>query len=419
MNKSFLAAILTVLSCAPVCAQEYAATWYVDGAKEKEQYRSHVTLECLKSDASVVYATGGVDLILTAMRLNKTSGAAIDEYRSTGHNSAVLADGGSKVLMEMCDVNTHIAQADGIVAKGEGTSVTIQEGSVSVTRSESAAVNALDNATFAVDGTTVKTFSSQSPSYYAANGGVIALDNGKGENSGQASPLFYAAPDGLITAAKCRMFANAWAIATLDGGKVTLNSNELTAGSVCGFLMHGIGTRNDVTGVLELTKNKITVAEGPLFIVTNTNARIKLSGNSISSSSRELLSVRSDDWGVKGQNGGHAVLNVGKQSLSGNITVDSISSLRLELEKGAKLTGSINGVENRAAQVNVVMAAGSGWTIKSDCHITSIEFAQPIEKAVKQIKGKYNVYYDAANPANAPLGGKEYKTSGGKLLPWK
>lgn len=256
MNKSFLAAILTAVTCAPLCAQEYSATWYVDGAREKEQYRSHVSLECLKSDASVVYATGGVDLILTAMRLNKTSGAAVDEYRSTGHNSAVLVDGASKVLIEMCDINSHISQADGIVAKGDGTVVTIQEGTVSATRSESAGINALDGAVYAVNGTTVKTFSSQSPSYYAASGGVIAIQDGKGENSGSASPLFYVAPKGSITASKCRMFANSWAIATVDGGQVMLTGNELTSGSVCGFLMRSPEAQTDQMGVLEHESDK-------------------------------------------------------------------------------------------------------------------------------------------------------------------
>lgn len=419
MNKSILAAVLTVAACAPLCAQEYTATWLVDGAKEKEQYRSHVSLECLKSSSSVVYATNGTDLILTAMRLNKTSGAPGNDYRTTGNNAAVLADAGSKILMEMCDVNSHTAQADGITATGSGTVITVREGSVSATRSESAGMTAINDGVIAVSGTTVNTFSNQCPSYYAANGGTVAVKDGKGENKGQASPLFYAASKGTITADKCRMFANSWAIATIDDGQLTLTANELTANSVSGFLMHGVGNSNSGNARLILEKNTVSVTDGPLFLVTNTNADISVNSNKLSISSHELMSVRADDWGVKGQNGGHAVLHVANQSLQGNITVDSISSLTLDLGKGGKLTGSINNVENREAQVRVVLGAGSSWTVKSDCYISSIEFAQPVDKALKQIKGKFNVYYNPQDPANAPLEGKEYKTSGGKLLPWK
>ena len=44
---------------------------------------------------------------------------------------------------------------------------------------------------------------------------------------------------------------------------------------------------------------------------------------------------------------------------------------------------------------------------------------QPVEKAVKSLKGKHTIYYDPSDPANAPLGGKEYKTGGGRLCPLK
>ena len=44
---------------------------------------------------------------------------------------------------------------------------------------------------------------------------------------------------------------------------------------------------------------------------------------------------------------------------------------------------------------------------------------QPLEKGLKQLKGKHTIYYDPSDPANAQLEGKEYKTGGGKLCPLK
>ena len=119
------------------------------------------------------------------------------------------------------------------------------------------------------------------------------------------------------------------------------------------------------------------------------------------------------------RSGGHATLEVEKQALSGDIFVDSISSLELKLNKGGKLNGQINDKENRCAVVNVHMGKGSSWTSKGESYVTSIVFEQPLAKGLKQLKGKHIIYYDPADPANAPLEGKEHKTGGGVLRPLK
>ena len=393
----------------------YRATYYVDGNKNEEQYRSHTSIESIEPCASVVYATNGVNLNLMRMRLNKTSGSYNEtDRRETGLNSTLLADAGSKVLLEYCEVNSHTAQADGVSASGEGTEVTIQDGSLSMSRAGSAAANATNKATITVIKAKANTFSNQSPVFYTSNEGTMSIDGVMGETTGQASPLFYSAGD--LTAENCRMSAARWTVGTVDGGNMYLRKNDLKSGSVCGFLVYGNKT-TDASGTLKLEKNKITVPDGPLFLVTNTQAEITVTNNKFSYKGNVLMEVRADDWGVKGSNGGHATLNLEKQSLNGSILVDSISSLVLNLKKGGKLKGQLNAQENRCAQVKVVLEAGSAWTSKGDSHLTSIVFNVPVEKGVKQLKGKHTIYYDASDPANAPLGGKQYKTGGGMLMP--
>ena len=162
----------------------------------------------------------------------------------------------------------------------------------------------------------------------------------------------------------------------------------------------------------------MTVDAGPMFLVTNTSAEITVSGkNSVTCKSGELISVRADDWGVKGSNGGKAVLNIEKQTLAGESFVDSISSLGVVLKKSGFLKGQINRKENREAEVRVTMEAGGKWKSKGESHVTSIVFNQPLEKGLKQLKGKHTIYYDASDPLNAPLEGKVYKTGGGELRP--
>jgi hypothetical protein len=399
--------------------REIRASWLVDGNVEKYENRSHTALESMEQGSSVIYATNEADLILTKLRMNKTSGSVMDDdRRETGVNSALLADNGSHVRVEDCEVTSHSSNSDGITMCGQGTIATVQEGKVTTYKSGSAGIVANHNAVITVFKTEVVTASNQSPSFYTIDNGQIDITEAFGQSAGQASPLFHSS--GIMTATKCRMTSAKWTIGNVENGILTLVKNDVKAGGISGFLVYGTKSKA-AYGTLILAKNSISVAEGPLFLVTNIDdANITVAGNNkISLKGKELMSVRSDDWGVKGANGGHATLTVGKQSLKGNIEVDSISSLTVNLIKKGKLDGQINKVENRCAQVNVNLAAGSSWTSKGDSYISSITFEQPLAKGLKQLKGKHTIYYDPANPANAPLEGKEYKTAGGALRPLK
>ena len=421
MFKRILSSFLVTLFCVVLYGQrsDFAATYYVDGSKEKYQYRSHTSIESIDQGTSVVYATNGVNLNLTKLRMVKSSGGINDSNRrETGLNSVLLVDGGSNVVLEACDVTSHTAQSDAISVTGDDTKVKMQDGTISVSRAGCAAVNVMFSGSIVMDKTIVKTQSGQSPLFYASNSGTIDVTNIMGDSQGQGSPLFHVLSTGHINASKCRISSAKYTIGNIDGGTMSLYDNELVAGNDCGFMLYGAKSA-DGHGVLTLVKNSIEVNKGPLLMVTNTTADIMLSGNKISSKSDDLMIVSADEWGVEGQNGGHASVHIEKQSLSGNITVDGISSLLLELKKGGKLNGQINGDENREADVRVVVGAGSSWTSKGVSYLKSIVFSQPIEKGLKQLKGKHIIYYDPNDPENAPLGGKEYKTAGGMLRPLK
>ena len=171
---------------------DYKATYYVDGNVEKDQYRSHISLESLAPGASTVYATNGVHLVLTRMRINKTSGSLTDpDRRETGRNSVLLADGGSNVLVEYCEVNAHTQNSDGVSACGDSTRVRLIEGTVNVSRAGSAGLNAANKGKIIVEKTTVNTFANQNPSFYVCKDGTMEVHEAAGENVGQASPLFY------------------------------------------------------------------------------------------------------------------------------------------------------------------------------------------------------------------------------------
>lgn len=395
------------------------ASWYVDGNKEKSENRSHTALEATDQGYSVVYATNGVDLILTNLRMNKTSGGIVDsDRRQTGVNSALLADAASRVRVEYCDVTSHAPQSDGITASGDSTRIIITKGTVTTNRPGSVGISSLHGAEISVTETQMTTYDHQSAAFYALDGGKLDITAALGKTGGQGSPLFHSS--GVMTATKCRMTSGKWTVGNVEDGSLDLSKNVVSAGGISGFLLYSTKDDNNVHSVLNLTQNSISVGEGPLFMVTNNNdANIIVQGNSFKCKSDELIEVKADEWGVKGSNGGHATLTVNKQTLKGDSFVDSISSLNVVLNKGARLNGNINKEENRCAKVHVQVNAGGRWTSKGDSYITSITFAQPLEKGLKQLKGKHTIYYDPSDPANAQLEGKEYKTGGGKLCPLK
>jgi hypothetical protein len=249
----------------------------------------------------------------------------------------------------------------------------------------------------------------------ASKGGTLEAFETLGGSSGVGSPLFLS--NGELTAEKCRMTASRWALAQVDGGHLTLKSNELVTRSFCGVMVYSTGNTVN-SGVAELSKNKIQVNEGPLFYVTNANGEIHVDHNNFSKKDDDVLIAKADDWGVKGQNGGHAVLVVQSQSLSGNVWADSISSVKVVLNKKGSLSGAVNSAGNMAAVHRMVIGAGGKWSVKKDSYLNSIEFEQPLNKGLKQLKGNHTVYYDPSDPVNAPLEGKEHKIGGGgKLKP--
>lgn len=421
LKRSFLMIVSAVLP-AVMFAQipGYRATYLVDGNEEKEQYRSHVSLESLEAGGSAVYATNGVKLVLTRVRINKTSGSIPDaDRRETGKNSVILADGGSKVTMEVCEVNSHAQSSDGVTATGEGTKLTLLDGSISTSRVGGAAVNATNKSKIIVQKTNINTYSNQSPAFYASKDGTIEVTEARGTTTGQAASAFYSS-GGTIKAENCELSSSKWTIGSLDEGRMELTGNKIKAGSVCGFLIYGAdGKQREKrsAGTLVLDKNEITVTEGPLLFITNASGTISLSSNKISCKNDEVISVKADEWGPKGNNQGEATIILEKQTLNGDIYVDGISSLALTLKKSANFNGSITGDATDRRNVKVFINKGAKWNLKGDCYISSISFEQTLEKGLKQLKGKHVIYYDPE--VATELGGKEYKTGGGVLRPMK
>ena len=121
-----------------------------------------------------------------------------------------------------------------------------------------------------------------------------------------------------------------------------------------------------------------------MFYITNTACNITLSDVSIvnKTSGGYLMNIcgnsGSHGWGTAGENGAQVVFTANSQNLSGDIVVDTISTLNMTLKGNSSFSGTVNIVENTAngttdnAHAVITIESGSVWELTGDCTITSL-----------------------------------------------
>lgn len=104
--------------------------------------------------------------------------------------------------------------------------------------------------------------------------------------------------------------------------------------------------------------------------VINTTATINLTNNKITNndSKGKFLRVRKDSWGNSGSNGGDVTLNMTNQEADGDIVIDSISTLTMNLKEKSLFTGKINS-ENSAKSIKLVLDKKSKIKLTGDSYI--------------------------------------------------
>ena len=125
-----------------------------------------------------------------------------------------------------------------------------------------------------------------------------------------------------------------------------------------------------------MTGGTLTSLTGSMFHVTNTTTTINLNGVSLvnAADSSDFLIASADSWGTSGKNGGNATVNLSNQTVEGNVTVDSVSSVTLNIKDGSSYTGAIS----NKGKTNVAIEAGGTWTLTGDSYVTSLDNAGTI-----------------------------------------
>ena len=222
------------------------------------------------------------------------------------------------------------------------------------------------------------------------------VDGGSYTSNGYNSPAVYSTAD--ITVKNATLTANNSEALVIEGkNSITLENCDVsgnmsdTQGASSDENVHNVmiyqsmsGDADVGTSTFSMTGGTLTGKNGDLFYVTNTHCVLTLSGVTVKNQDADGYLLRvvgnsaSHGWGTAGSNGAQVEFTADAQTLTGNILVDTISTLQLTLQNGSSFTGTINIVDNAeggtAVSNNAVVTIASGctWTLTGDCTITSL-----------------------------------------------
>ena len=317
------------------------------------------TFESATADQTVFLVVGGGSLSITNARITKSGDASTDgqhgvddAYNFYGLNSAV-------------------------VAVGEGSTVTVNETTLTTTASGANAVIASSSATAQVTACAIATTGESSRGLHATYAGVIngsdltietqgahcaavATDRGSGTvtvegantftTNGDGSPCLYST--GQITVSGLTGQANgAQAIVVEGKNHATVSGSTLTSASSKGGVMlyqsmSGDAADSDAAtevSTLVLSDVALTCTQDvPVLYVTNTSSQATLTRCTLTAPGG-LVKADEDRWGTSGSNGGALALTMDATTSDGAIAAGSSSSVTVTTANGGAATGTASG----------------------------------------------------------------------------
>ncbi len=331
------------------------------------------------NDESAVEASGNVTATVTGSLLQKLSGKASSADGSSfyGLNSCVRVYDQATLTVKDCEITAEADNATGVFAYDEGT-VYISDSIVTVSGGGAGGIQVAGGGTLYANDLNV-TSASKAAIRSDRGGGVMIIDGGIYTSTGSnGCPAIYSTADITVSNAEC-LSTNSRAVIIEGKNSVTLNNCTLVGndqsskeGSVrANVLLYqsASGDAKEGTSVFTMTGGSMKSLSGAMFYCTNTSSRIYLTGTElILSDDGTLLIVSEGRWGKSGKNGGNCVFCAEHQTLTGDIIVDSISSLEMSLTDSI-FTGSIQS----DGDVSIRLDDSSVWTLTGDSYVTEFE----------------------------------------------
>lgn len=347
-------------------------------------------------DTNAILTTGDVTADISDITVSKTGDSdGGDSTSFYGTNSAILAKAGATLNLKNIEVTTDATGANGVFSYGgsattnnsssDGTTVNISDSKITTTKDNSGGIMTTGGGIMNAINLTINTAGTSSAAIRTdRGGGTVSVNGGTYTTTGQGSPTIYSTAD--ITVKKATLIAKASEGIVIEGkNSVTIEdttltdtNNKLNGQSTTYkniFLYQSMsGDASDGRATFTAKNSKITTNKGDSFYVTNTTATINLTNNTIvnNDESGNFLRAQKDSWGNSGSNGGAVTLNMTNQTASGNIVIDSISTLTMKLKEKSSFTGAIN-TKNEAKSITLKLDKTSQIKLTGDSYVTSLE----------------------------------------------
>ncbi|MBQ7594204.1 MAG: putative Ig domain-containing protein [Synergistaceae bacterium] len=325
---------------------------------------------------------------ITVTKTGDASGAS-ENYDWYGTNAGILASGGSKLTISGSSTNitTNAIGGNAVFSygggSGDGTTVTISDATITTTSRNSGGIMTTGGGIMNASNLTITTSGGSSAAIRSdKGGGTVTVNGGTYTTSGQGSPAIYSTA--AITGSYVTLKSNIAQVVVIEGGNsVTLTNSTLTANhntkngqdsTYQAILIYQSmsGDASDGNSSFTMTGGSLANANGDIFCITNTTCTITLNGASITNndSSGNFLRAEAQNWGNSGKNGGKVTLNASGQKITGNIIVDSISSLAMTLSNSSSFNGAIN-TSGQTGTVSVTLDSSSSWKLTANSYVSS------------------------------------------------
>ena len=345
-------------------------------------------------DENAISVSGSITSNLSNITVTKTGDSdGGDNTSFYGTNSAIITKDGATVNISNVTISTDATGANGVFSYGgsattnnsnsDGTTVNISNSTITTVKDNSGGIMTTGGGIMNATNLTINTAGRSSAAIRSdRGGGTVNVDGGTYKTAGPGSPAIYSTADITVKNASLVSTTSEGAIIegknsiTLENVELTDTNNELNGQSTTykNIFLYQSMSGDAATGkaVFTAKNSTITTNNGDSFYVTNTTAEINLKNNKIINKDLlgNFLRIKKDSWGNSGSNGGVVTLNLTNQEVSGNIVVDSISKLTMNLSSGSTFIGAIN--NSNEGEVILTLDKTSSITLTNNTYIKSL-----------------------------------------------
>ena len=351
----------------------------------KEKYSS------TSSDESAILVKDGGNATIDGATVSKTGDSTNTENSEFyGVNASILVTKNSTAAIKNATITSDAKGSNAVFSTGSSSKIYISDSKITTTGSSSArGLDATYGGYIEADNVVITTKGGSCATLATDRGeGTVKVTNSKLETNGSGSPVIYSTGDISIT--KTSGTANGSQMVVIEGkNSATITDSKLDASgkgnrgdtdqagvmiyqSMSGDAGEGTGAFTSKNSTLTIQKNSDYYKTAPMFFITNTNAIINIENTELSYGSNLLISAKgTNEWGKSGSNGGIVTLNAINQELNGNVEIDKLSTLTMNLIKST-YNGAINS-DNSAKSITLKLDKESKITLKGDSYITSLD----------------------------------------------